>query len=677
MTDLPELDPPEQPREPAVARQKRRHRRMQQPGSTVAAATGGDQTTAHADAAAADAAATAPAASPDWGLTPIEPEKRGISEKLLAAVLVLAVLGGFGAVVFKNYRYASAHPDAPIADADALDLTTHPFSASGVEKVAAGTAAEPSAELEFAAPTEADFGFGDRPVAETTFAETAPTESSLGFEPTPATASPVAATPAPQPVPAGDTAFAANDFAASEFQAEPAVAGEFATDAFDQSELMETSEELSRGSAFDERAVSGSPFPPSTDVVPTDTVPPAVATTGDFGAIDFPGPGQRDTAVAEQSSEPAADPFAFAEPEAAGETPTELPRVDSFTIPTQSEPAATELAALPNDVAADVPVDDGGDGAFATEATAFDAWTPPEPAADASGDWAAPIEVPPTTVDVSQPPAASNWPDVPEAMPRRFQADVEPGGLAAAPAMEFATPREIDTSPVEPQRDVAAVAASEADWPAAVETTSSPVDLTATRAEPTTARIVGEATRHTLAAGESFWTLSKSHYGTVRYFGALAYHNRIVVPDPNRMRPGTVVELPPTNVLDAILRQYGGTARPAAALAAVDRDRSSASTPTTMGESYVRTVGGEAPTPLSGYFVREDGTPCYRIGPQDTLSGIAQQTLGRASRWRQIAAMNVDQLDDPDHLKPGTVIVLPHDAASVRSAAGLETDAAR
>ncbi len=49
----------------------------------------------------------------------------------------------------------------------------------------------------------------------------------------------------------------------------------------------------------------------------------------------------------------------------------------------------------------------------------------------------------------------------------------------------------------------------------------------------------------------------------------------------------------------------------------------------------------------------------YVVRPGDTLSGIAQQQLGDASRWPEIFALNRDAISNPDLIFPGQVLVLP------------------
>jgi nucleoid-associated protein YgaU len=49
----------------------------------------------------------------------------------------------------------------------------------------------------------------------------------------------------------------------------------------------------------------------------------------------------------------------------------------------------------------------------------------------------------------------------------------------------------------------------------------------------------------------------------------------------------------------------------------------------------------------------------YTVHKGDTLSAIAQQHYGKASRWHAIFDANRDQLDNPDLIRPGQVLKLP------------------
>jgi nucleoid-associated protein YgaU len=53
------------------------------------------------------------------------------------------------------------------------------------------------------------------------------------------------------------------------------------------------------------------------------------------------------------------------------------------------------------------------------------------------------------------------------------------------------------------------------------------------------------------------------------------------------------------------------------------------------------------------------GAQTYTVASGDTLSHIAQQFYGKASKWQAIFAANRDQLDDPDLIQPGQVLQIP------------------
>ncbi len=49
----------------------------------------------------------------------------------------------------------------------------------------------------------------------------------------------------------------------------------------------------------------------------------------------------------------------------------------------------------------------------------------------------------------------------------------------------------------------------------------------------------------------------------------------------------------------------------------------------------------------------------YTVQKGDTLSEIAEEHLGDASKWREIYEANTPMLDDPDKIYPGQVLRLP------------------
>ncbi|MBS0260399.1 MAG: LysM peptidoglycan-binding domain-containing protein, partial [Planctomycetes bacterium] len=171
---------------------------------------------------------------------------------------------------------------------------------------------------------------------------------------------------------------------------------------------------------------------------------------------------------------------------------------------------------------------------------------------------------------------------------------------------------------------------------------------------------------------DNFWKISRKHYGTARYYQALMRHNQDRVADPQRLRPGTQISIPPAAYLERhyaglIEKPAGGTAsrqtasRGAASPASDGRPRFDNGSRDRRGDD----TGEAAPSNASseGYFYSKSGEPMYRVGPEDTLGSIAQKHLGRASRWTEIYEQNQDKLESPDNLKLGTVIRLPTDAS--------------
>ena len=143
----------------------------------------------------------------------------------------------------------------------------------------------------------------------------------------------------------------------------------------------------------------------------------------------------------------------------------------------------------------------------------------------------------------------------------------------------------------------------------------------------------------TVLPGETYWAISKRCYGDVKFFKALARYNARRITDPRKLKPGMKVVCP----APAVLRPYD----PDLLAGAERRAR-------------------PKPVASKGYGFDERGRPVFVVGPDDTLGGIARATLGKASRWRQIYALNRDKIADPDRLKPGTLLDLPADAGGVR-----------
>lgn len=135
--------------------------------------------------------------------------------------------------------------------------------------------------------------------------------------------------------------------------------------------------------------------------------------------------------------------------------------------------------------------------------------------------------------------------------------------------------------------------------------------------------------------GDNYSRISKRVYGTSRYFSALAVFNQHRISDPKKMRPGMKIMVPPASILEERYPQL-----------------------------FVEAAGPREKA-APGFFLTEQGSPAYRVGQRETLSEISERFLGRSSRWIEILRLNQQVLQDPNKLKPGTVLALPDDAVEV------------
>jgi LysM repeat protein len=66
-----------------------------------------------------------------------------------------------------------------------------------------------------------------------------------------------------------------------------------------------------------------------------------------------------------------------------------------------------------------------------------------------------------------------------------------------------------------------------------------------------------------------------------------------------------------------------------------------------------------APAGTAAPAAAADTAKTYTVQPGDTLSKIAKQFYGNANEYMKIFKANTDQLDDPDKIKVGQVLMIP------------------
>jgi nucleoid-associated protein YgaU len=146
------------------------------------------------------------------------------------------------------------------------------------------------------------------------------------------------------------------------------------------------------------------------------------------------------------------------------------------------------------------------------------------------------------------------------------------------------------------------------------------------RPEPSPPAVIPpEFFEHTIAAGETFESVSRRYFGTARHASAIARANPLM--DPTRLREGRVIRVPkdPDNIQGI---------------------------PTTQTPPAVPERDPAAPSPAPG--ARE-----YSVQRGDTLSGISKAMYGTTRHARLIFEANRDQLSSEDSLIPGQVLKIP------------------
>lgn len=127
---------------------------------------------------------------------------------------------------------------------------------------------------------------------------------------------------------------------------------------------------------------------------------------------------------------------------------------------------------------------------------------------------------------------------------------------------------------------------------------------------------------HRVQPGDTFSSLAERYYGSAKLTGFLIASNPHIS-DPNRLRVGTVVKIPP-RPSDETLQRATSTAKPSA----------------TSAEGERRT---------------------YSVQSGDSFYAIARDVLGDPARWKELFDLNKELVHgDPTRLQVGQVVVLPN-----------------
>lgn len=129
---------------------------------------------------------------------------------------------------------------------------------------------------------------------------------------------------------------------------------------------------------------------------------------------------------------------------------------------------------------------------------------------------------------------------------------------------------------------------------------------------------VAEETTYTIREGDVLSKISQRFFGTTTKWKAIHQANMDVIPDPNRLTPGTEIVIPD---------MAAEVERPAPR----EREEAPAST-------QART---------------------HTVGKGQTLTSIAEEYYGDGTQWRRIYEANRSKIPDPNRIKVGTTLTIP------------------
>jgi nucleoid-associated protein YgaU len=166
-----------------------------------------------------------------------------------------------------------------------------------------------------------------------------------------------------------------------------------------------------------------------------------------------------------------------------------------------------------------------------------------------------------------------------------------------------------------------------------VETKTPGTEITPPPAGPSETHTGGSTPRtHTVQKGETFASISKAVYGEARYYDQIAQANPKI--NPNRLRPGTVINLPDA----AEVKSSTKTEAKKPAVADSTADKPAKITPS---------------TPI-------DGKNEYRVAAGDSLYKISMRLYGSGEEVDHLYELNKDVIGpDKAKLKLGMVLKIP------------------
>jgi LysM repeat protein len=142
---------------------------------------------------------------------------------------------------------------------------------------------------------------------------------------------------------------------------------------------------------------------------------------------------------------------------------------------------------------------------------------------------------------------------------------------------------------------------------------------------------------HEIRDGETLYAICRKYYGDVSRVNALAKYNDLT--DPAALASGYKLQIPPVEAIG------GKPVEPKVTKTKVQPAPSNSPALRIVQETK---APSKALTSVKTYTVRSG----------DSLARIASKHYGSKAKWKKIYDMNRDVIEDPDNVKPGTVLKL-------------------
>ena len=187
---------------------------------------------------------------------------------------------------------------------------------------------------------------------------------------------------------------------------------------------------------------------------------------------------------------------------------------------------------------------------------------------------------------------------------------------------------------------------------------------------PSTATLPGTVapvagTIHVVRRGENFWTISRYHYASGRFYKALWDANRDVAKTPEDLYVGTTIRIPPVDDLNRSLIEPPRTASSAAEANGSRRDAKTERASTRPEEPTALPVAGPARRPLINRPA--PASPAYRtyvVRRSETLRSIARAQLGDPDREDEIYQLNRESFDGESYrVEAGMALKIPNETS--------------